>query len=461
MRITKISIETYKSLRNVSITPGKLTLLLGANASGKSNFSDCLDFISEIYRHGLEIAISRKGGYENIAYRRTKRSTKPIHINLCIELLPSDIPPFYSQQDGNSENLHFQIEHSFSFVARDSTIRANFEIIEENFQISLQKDGDWNKILTISRTKEGFDFDYDRDYDRKSEFVGTNERKAIRTRSIFAGFSDLEYLKRQRPNFSSTELLVSFIGRFIPLLYAFTTAIETIRVFQISPTKSREFGVPTPNPEIDRYGGNLPAVIDIMKNKNKKHWSSVMQAMRSVIPDLISIDVDYTTSKTLGLFFKEKGFGRPWSVDEVSDGTIQTLALLVAIYDPNSKVLVIEEPENSVHPWIIRQLIGACREASENKQIIITTHSPLVMNSVKPEDIWIIWRADGESYLSELSKIDPDFLSMWSEGSISTFDYLDSGALSEAIPPAPSESEAIPPLPPEKSGSRAYWRKIK
>lgn len=416
--------------------PGQLTLLLGANASGKSNFSDCLDFISEVYRHGLEIAIGRKGGYENIAYRRIRRSKKPIQISICVELLPKDIR-FFSRRDSRIQSLNLRVEHSFSFATKGISIRADFEIIRESLKICTKEQDDWKEVATISRTKEGFSYNASPEFNEKAEQTNTEQY------DIASSFSELQYLKERMIKFPPTELLVSFIGRFVPVLYSFTTAVEAIRVFQISPTKSREFGVPTPSPELDRYGGNLPAVIDVMQKKNKKQWKGVMQAMRGVIPDLKSIEVDYTTSRTLGLFFNEEGFGRPWSVDEVSDGTIQTLALLVAIYDPESKVLVIEEPENSVHPWIIRQLIDACREASKNKQILVTTHSPIVMNSVKPEEIWIIWRTNGESIISGISGVDQDFLSMWRDGSISTFDYLDSGALPEAIPPAPSENLVV------------------
>jgi len=416
--------------------PGQLTLLLGANASGKSNFSDCLDFISEVYRHGLEIAIGRKGGYENIAYRRIRRSKKPIQISICVELLPEDIR-FFSRRDSRIQNLNLRVEHSFSFATKGISIRADFEIIQESLKICTKEQDEWKEVATISRTKEGFSYSASPEFNEKAEQTNTEQY------DIASSFSELQYLKERMIKFPPTELLVSFIGRFVPVLYSFTTAVEAIRVFQISPTKSREFGVPTPSPELTRYGGNLPAVIDVMQKKNKKQWKGVMQAMRGVIPDLKSIEVDYTTSRTLGLFFNEEGFGRPWSVDEVSDGTIQTLALLVAIYDPESKVLVIEEPENSVHPWIIRQLIDACREASKNKQILVTTHSPIVMNSVKPEEIWIIWRTNGESIISGISGVDQDFLSMWRDGSISTFDYLDSGALPEAIPPAPSEKLVV------------------
>jgi len=100
--------------------------------------------------------------------------------------------------------------------------------------------------------------------------------------------------------------------------------------------------------------------------------------------------------------------------------------------------LVIEEPENSVHPWIVRHILDACREASTSKQIILTTHSPIIINAVRPEEVWVIWRAKGESQLAPLTWLDPEFLGMWEDGAIPTFDYIDSGALPHAIPPEPS-----------------------
>src|SRR5688572_32146599 len=53
---------------------------------GKSNLADCLDFISEIYRHGLEMAVARKGGYENIAFRRMRRAKGGISVDMTVML---------------------------------------------------------------------------------------------------------------------------------------------------------------------------------------------------------------------------------------------------------------------------------------------------------------------------------------------------------------------------------------
>jgi predicted ATPase len=177
----------------------------------------------------------------------------------------------------------------------------------------------------------------------------------------------------------------------------------------------------------------------MLKKDNPREWELILSAMRAILPNLKAVDVNYTSSRTLGLLFHEEGFGRPWGVDEVSDGTIQTLALLVAIFDPRYTALILEEPENSIHPWIIRQILEACRAASDQKQIVITTHSPIVMNSVKPEEIWVMWRKKGESHIAAVDVLDPAFLDLWQEGEIPAFDYLDSGALPNAVPPSPVE----------------------
>ncbi|HEY0735330.1 MAG TPA: AAA family ATPase [Herpetosiphonaceae bacterium] len=427
MRITQLSIENYKSLRNITISPTQLNVIVGANAAGKSNFADCLDFISDVYRHGLEMAVSRKGGYENIAFRKTRRSRKPIKIGLSVEFFSINLSPL--DREDRKTLTDVKVEHSFAFVTRGFSIRTAFEVIQENLVISRRTSDEWEIIANLKRTIEDYSLDVKNENERP-DFHSGNLRfeDGLTLFRFFVG----------RDNLLPTELLISSVGGFVPLISMFQRVMGSIRVFQISPAQSRVFGIPTPTAELERQGKNLPAVIDLLQKQHPEAWQLVMQAMRAILPDLKSINVDYTPTKTLGLFFDEEGFGRPWGVDEVSDGTLQTLAILVAIFNPSSSVLVIEEPENSVHPWILRHILDACREASKNKQIILTTHSPIIMNAVNPEEVWVIWRSKGESQLAPLTEIDPEFLAMWQHGDVSTFDYIDSGALPHAIPPEPS-----------------------
>ncbi|MBI4502233.1 MAG: AAA family ATPase [Gemmatimonadetes bacterium] len=431
MKLTLFAANNFKSLRGIRVVPDDLSVVVGANAAGKSNLADAFDFLSEIYRHGLEVAVARKGGYENIAFRRMRRSKGSISLELAIEVTSEEarvaLPNRMRLPD-------MQFTHRFSFAAHGYSIRAEFSVASEVLDIRVRVGDSWRRMTTVTRAE-------DNSIKIDTPAPDSGERTIDRELERFLEFSDLRYLVSKKQTLAPTELFVSSVGRYTLGLHSFVTGASRIRVFRINPSNTREFGVPTPRPELDSSGQNLPAVVDLLKKDNPDQWKLVMEAMRAILPDLEQIAVDYTSSRTLGLFFEERGVGRPWSVAEVSDGTIQTLALLIAIFDPRYSALVIEEPENSVHPWIIRHVLNACKQASKKKQILITTHSPIVMNAVSPEQVSVIWRAGGESHLAPLISLDKSFLKLWQEGRLSTFNYLDSGSVLEAIPPVADQLE--------------------
>jgi len=439
MLLTQLSISNYKSLREVTLTPDQFCVIVGANAAGKSNFADCIDFISEVYRHGLEMAVERKGGYANIAFRRQRRSKLPIEIRLTVEVGEDELAPG-SRKDGTKRL--FKIEHYFAFAVQGASIRAPYQIVEENLTVREREQTEWKTVGSVKRTSQTESKISVLD-ERKREKSDKPTGSRLYSDALF-DFSRLEliYDKGMR-NILASELLITSLGFVLLGMREVVRELGSMRVFQISPSKSREVGVPTPGPEIDRWGGNLPAVVDAVSKNSPSQWDLVMETMTAILPDLTGIDVDYTPSRRLSLFFREAETGTVWSVEEVSDGTIQTLALLMAITDPSVSLVVVEEIENSVHPWIIRRVLDVCRESSTTKQIILTTHSPIVINSVRPEDVRVIWRERGESHLAELTKLDPNFLSLWEAGSLPTFEYINSGVLSQTIPPMPDlQSEA-------------------
>jgi len=66
---------------------------------------------------------------------------------------------------------------------------------------------------------------------------------------------------------------------------------------------------------------------------------------------------------------------------------------LIVLFDPNPPQLVgIEEPENHLHPRLLLPLAGECRSASANTQLMVTTHSPFFVDSLKPEELWVLYR---------------------------------------------------------------------
>src|SRR5680860_883860 len=82
MQIEQIGIGSFRSLYSVSLSPRHFTVLVGANNAGKTNVAEAIDFLSDVHRHGLELAVSRKGGFDNVAQRRMRRTKKPLSFSV-------------------------------------------------------------------------------------------------------------------------------------------------------------------------------------------------------------------------------------------------------------------------------------------------------------------------------------------------------------------------------------------
>ncbi|BBA71028.1 AAA family ATPase [Geobacter sulfurreducens] len=430
MEIVSYSVHNYKSLRNIELSPTGLTTLIGANASGKTNFADSIDFLSKVYKFGLEMAVSIKGGYENIAFRMMRRSKAPIKFK--IEVITSDsetkrMAENITPRSSKSDNANFnslKYCHEFAFQAQSEGIKSEFKIVSEQFTIYSREHGkrgvsNYEKDIVISRCNNKFNIEYLR-VNRLTEYI---KRRATLSNTLFDYDEQLV---------SPQELIVSVMNNL--LIRRFVLLLSGLSVFRFSPDISRKPGIPTPNPSLSFHGENLPAMVDWLKQKHPARWETVLDAMKDVVPRLEDIHVNYLHTKALGLFFKEENINRAWSVEDVSDGTIQTLAMLVSIVDPRSTLLLIEEPENSVHPWIIKTLINRLRILSEKKPVIITSHSPVLIDMLHPHEAWIVYKNGNETLIQKLTILDTDIEKSWKEGKYKLSDYLDSGLVPHAIP---------------------------
>jgi predicted ATPase len=408
MRLKRLEIRNYKSLRNVVIEPTPLTVLVGPNASGKSNFADALDFLSEVYRSDLEGAVAKKGGYENICYRHAKRSSAPIRFRVKLDL--DRVAMSYGPRSGRLGHLLF--DHAFELRTTSRGLRSPFRISFEELSEFLLPGEELG--LHLVRDEDEF----------RLEGPATESAEGPRgflAEDFSALLFDFELAAPLVEGFVSRDPLVGF---------------KSLRLFQLNPSHCRQTGVPTPNPGLDRFGANLPAVIDFLKKKHAPEYARLLETARRIMPSLESLETDFTHTKTLGLFLRESGFKRPWTSEDISDGTIQAIALLAATFDPRIKILVIEEPENSVHPWAIRTFMEAFRFASKQKQIILTTHSPILIDQIRPEELWVVRRPGAETLIDPVLSLDPSLKEAWGQGKFTLSEYLDSGALPEAVPAA-------------------------
>lgn len=373
---------------------------------------------------------SLERGYENIAHRKERRSRSAIGFSIELKTQVKEAhllgTPIRGSAGQHVEAL-WTFRHSFEFKASGEAIRSDFAIVSERLEIikeplesnaKAERHYEW---VVVARQKDG-----------SLSIEGDLDSELMRSVLI-----DPKYWSPQAGSefiLAPSELVFTLpffrprvVGRFI-------SWVTNLSIFQVSPDLSRHSGVPTPNPHMSARGENLPAVVDLLKRKHQKAWRSVLAAMRDIVPEIEDISLDYLHTRTLGLYFHERGVGRPWTAEEVSDGTIRALAMLVACFDPRISALLIEEPENSLHPWIIKEIVTHLRRLSAEKLVLVTTHSPVVINMLSPDEVWVIYKSGGETDLRRLVDFDGDLVSDWGHGKYRLFDYLESGFVPEAVP---------------------------
>ena len=158
---------------------------------------------------------------------------------------------------------------------------------------------------------------------------------------------------------------------------------------------------------------NLAVVLSYLQNQPKSR-QLIQNRMSELYPSISHINCQVLDG-TVQTFFEEDGLGSNVPATRISDGSLRYLCLLAALYHPDSPSLIcIEEPETGLHPDVIPKLAELLVEASQRSQIIVTTHSDILVDALSdtPEAIVICEKVDGAT---QLRRLDPDELKIWLE----------------------------------------------
>ena len=155
---------------------------------------------------------------------------------------------------------------------------------------------------------------------------------------------------------------------------------------------------------LDEGGRNLPLVLSQLHSTYKKKFLSALKKLFEGIVDLQCP----VTSGTVALFLEETG-NRLIPATRLSDGTLRYLCLLTILLHPKPPPLIcIEEPELGLHPDLLPTLSRLMREASKRTQLIVTTHSDVLVDSFtdQPESVVVCEKHDGQTNMRRLDKVD-------------------------------------------------------
>jgi predicted ATPase len=438
MRLNRLHIRRFKSLYDITWDPGELSVLTGPNGSGKTNLVESLAFLGEAYRYGIDYAVGRAGGIEAIAFRRKRRTTIGIEFSVEASLDFSEVPLRARSPRRHAEFLeeagegsYFLIHHSFTVKPAPGQSSLDYTVANETIKISVYVAGipGHYELFTVSKPDSSSEdppiVNLSQDEINSPDFRNTLMDTAL---GIFRRKDVTLDLYRSIVSSTLIEWTVS-----APVIRVFRQRMSSIRAYRLSPEACRQPGVLTPAATLGNHGEDLPAAVARMARRDSAAWQNVLVGMRQIMSDLVSIEARPSPEYGLVLAFEEQDQGRPWSANEVSDGTVQTLALLVALYDPRQPFLIVEEPENAIHPWVLRSFLEQCRGQRE-KLVILTTHSPVLLKLLRPQEVYLLWRTEGITRLKSLIGMLPDAERLYDKEGFDVFELYDSGLIDEALP---------------------------
>ena len=385
MAIKRIRAKNFKSFKELDVELGNLNILIGANASGKSNFVEIFKFLRDIKNSGLENAISLQGGVE---YLRNINigSSKILSLQVICDVSGGEPGVLYEVQEElvgvRARRATYEFAIEFNQRGSGFGISKDRLIQEHNFVRLERQRGKLEEVrqfgsgeIILSNVKGKVKID-----------LNLPEGVPIERDDILPPFL------RERSLPTRTLLLeTSFPFLFIPSL-PLERILDGISIYDFDPKLPKRAVPITGKAELEEDGSNLAIVLkNIVGRKNEKRKLSNL--VGDLLPFIDDLGVERFADKSL-LFklreiYSEKQY-LPASL--ISDGTINMVALIIALYFEKKPLTVIEEPERNIHPYLISKVVDMMEDASENKQIIVTTHNPEVIRYANKKDILLISR---------------------------------------------------------------------
>ena len=344
--IKKLIVSNYRSIGpDIHIQPGTLSILIGPNGAGKSNILDFLSFIRDAVVQGLPAAITHRGGIDSV--RRVSHG-QPFDVKMHIEL---------------------KLKHGYS---------------------------GYTFVITGDRLEE---------YKVKSEKAWVrNQEEVSKFNRIGNNWEGTEGLA---PRIDEQSLALTVLGgtkQFKPLV----DFLSRINVYSIFPDTLRVPQKSDSTHSMKGHGENWVAILSkLIKHKDAKN--DLVAGLKKLTGDIEDVRVTRAAGYLIAEFkqqIKAQKDKHWFGAAQQSDGTLRVAGLLTALLQtPELTLIGIEEPELTVHPGALPMLYDYLLQASELSQIILTTHSPIILDVINPakDTIFVVSKTDGKTSVKKMT----------------------------------------------------------
>ena len=351
--ITKVVLKNYKSIAACDVRLQPLTFLVGRNGAGKSNFLDALRFVADALNSSLGQAIRDRGGINDV--RRRSRGY-PNHFSIRLSFaLPEGATGHYAFRIGTRSPGGYKVQ------TEECKIQHELLGPEEYFRVD---DG------TVTNTS---------------------------MKVAPAAATDRLYLVN-----------ASGLPEFRPVYDAFSRM--GFYIFNLD--KIRDLQDPDPGDMLIHDGSNLTSVFSQLSPTVKQ---DIEEYLALVDPNVREVNIKAFGPKQALVFRQKVAADKyPWEffANNMSDGTLRALGILVALFQGNHEgqkrmsLVGIEEPEMALHPGAVAVLLDGLRDAAHRTQVIVTTHSPDLLEDkhLDVESILAVEAYDGDTVIAPVDE---------------------------------------------------------
>ncbi|MHB9009044.1 MAG: AAA family ATPase, partial [Limisphaerales bacterium] len=341
-------IKRFRSFPAATLNFDNPLFVVGRNGSGKSNLADVFSFVSEAMSSPLQAVFDRRGGIGAVRNRSSGRSFPP---NLAVAL---EFGPANGIEGGR-----------FAFEVK-ALPNYSYRIVHEQ---------------CLVRNFGGDRWWFDRTDKWKSNVEGL------------------------APALEPSALALPLVGgdeRFAPLF----KVLGAMRVYSIEPSRLREMQDPDSGVSLKSDGSNTASVLqELLRGEGASTTKAeINRILETIVPATKTVSPKKHGNKLSLSFAQEWGERRKLTFDafNMSDGTLRSLGLIMAVFQkPSPSILVVEEPEATIHPGALGAVLDLIRKAAKTMQVVVTTHSPELLDAtwITDANLRIVSWQEGASHL--------------------------------------------------------------
>ncbi len=344
--LRRLKVQNYKSLRNIDIRLRPLNVLVGPNAAGKSNLLDCLAFLSDLAQSKGGSAFDKRGGFADMVWGggdSDRERVIRIELEGSVPFNSAKEPIEYSIVIGREEDGLIQEERALWGREKVELFRRQKTTVHD------RRD---------NRSVQGYESAFAR--------VTSSGGEAVALKEAIASWSIYDF---QRPMVTQRQRVRK----------------ETRLAYD---------------------GSNAATVLHWVRNEDVDTFDRLESLLKRAIPEVEHLLTPPDEQGMVYIAFKEKAVPGRIPAWNLSEGSARLVATLLALFVPRPPVLVaIEAPEISLHPYLAEFLADILILASEDTQILITTHSPHLLDYVPAESLVIVTK---ESAATKVKRVRRD-----------------------------------------------------